>query len=82
MRRLHCPGQKGRPCWSLNVRVVQRECNHSKFNGSQWTPSAYSELTCLECGRRWRTKSKLVRRIEDITDADWAILDMNIGRSK
>ena len=67
-RRLTCPGDRlpGRgavdrePCRSANVVVVTRRGNYSRFSGSRFTPSAYSELRCLDCGRFWRSKSNLV----------------------
>jgi len=49
----------------LNWRVLQRNCNHSTFNGSHRTPSAYSEIKCLSCGRCWRTKAAYVSRLND-----------------
>lgn len=68
-------------CGSKNLRVNQRQCNHSKFNGGHYTPSDWSEIVCLECGRSWRTKAKAVDSIADMTKADWKTLDTNIGRS-
>lgn len=34
---------------------MQRYCNHSKFNGSRYTPSRYSEVRCRRCAHTWRT---------------------------
>jgi hypothetical protein len=38
-------------------RVTDFRCNHSAFNGYHWTASDYSAVTCLCCGRFWRTKA-------------------------
>ena len=43
-----------------NWRVVDYHCNHSAFNGYHRTPSDYSSICCLACGRYWRTKAKYV----------------------
>lgn len=48
-------------------RVVDRNCNYSKFNGSQWTASDYSALVCLDCGWHWRTKAAYVVEVTDAT---------------
>lgn len=48
---------QARGCGSLHLAVMQRLCNHSAFNGYRWTPSKYSEVHCLDCGRMWRTKA-------------------------
>ena len=45
--------------------VVQRNCNHSAFNGYRQTPSDYSGIRCLRCGTFWRTKAQYVRRLSD-----------------
>lgn len=47
--------------------VVQRNCNHSAFNGYHRTPSDYSEIKCTHCGRRWRTNANYVRHLPDGT---------------
>jgi hypothetical protein len=44
-----------------NWRVVVRNANYSAFNGGRRTPSDFSQLTCLTCGRAWRTKAAYVR---------------------
>lgn len=41
-------------------RVTVYKANYSAFNGGRRTPSQYSELVCLTCGRRWRTKAAYV----------------------
>jgi hypothetical protein len=40
--------------------VVARNCNHSAFNGYRYTPSDYSGVKCLDCGRYWRTRAEYV----------------------
>jgi hypothetical protein len=40
--------------------VVARHCNHSAFNGYHYTPSDWSGIKCLDCGRYWRTKAEYV----------------------
>jgi hypothetical protein len=45
--------------------VTMRNFNMSAFNGYHHTSSDYSELVCLECGRRWRTKARYVRHLPD-----------------
>lgn len=45
--------------------VVARRCNHSAFNGYHWTPSNYSGIKCLDCGRYWRTDAGYVRTLPD-----------------
>lgn len=45
--------------------VVHRRCNFSTFNGRHWTPSAWSLLSCLDCGRSWRSKGKYVDDLPD-----------------
>jgi hypothetical protein len=45
--------------------VTARRCNYSAFNGGRYTPSAYSEVRCLTCGRRWRTKARYVSTLAD-----------------
>jgi hypothetical protein len=55
-----CEGPNKRENW----RVRQYKCNHSAFNGYRYTPSDYSSIHCLECGRAWRTKAKYVDEIQ------------------
>ncbi len=42
------------------ARVAVRYGNYSAFNGYHFTPSDYSELVCLNCLMRWRTKADYV----------------------
>lgn len=50
---------------ATDVVVVHRRCNYSAFNGGRRTPSAYSLVRCLVCGRMWRTKAAYVMRLRD-----------------
>lgn len=45
--------------------VVQRNCNYSAFSGYHRTPSDYSGVQCLACGRYWRTKAGYVKGLPD-----------------
>jgi hypothetical protein len=56
-----CKGIDRRRSWV----VMHRNCNYSAFSGYRWTPSDYSEVKCLVCGRRWRTKAAYVRQLPD-----------------
>lgn len=47
--------------------VLQRNCNHSAFNGWHQTPSRYSEIGCRRCGSRWRTRAAYVNALNDST---------------
>lgn len=40
--------------------VIERNCNHSAFNGYHYTPSDYSEIMCMRpgCVGMWRTKAE------------------------
>lgn len=51
----------------INWRVLQRQCNHSAFNGYHFTPSEWSSIVCLVCRHAWRTKSRYVSRLKDIS---------------
>jgi len=44
-------------------RITAYRCNHSAFNGYKATPSDYSQLRCLRCGKFWRTKAAYVSGI-------------------
>ena len=58
----NCADKKARK-WA----VLQRCGNASAFNGYRWQFSAYSAVTCLACGRVWRTKAAYVRDLPDIS---------------
>ncbi len=47
-------------CTKRDLEVIVYKANYSLFNGGRRTPSAYSEVACLNCERRWRTKAAYV----------------------
>lgn len=53
-----------------DIVVTMRNHNRSAFNGYRVTPSRYSELLCLACGRSWRSRAKFVARLRDATDTE------------
>jgi hypothetical protein len=61
-----CRQPHHKPYW----RVVQRNCNHSAFNGYHWTPSDYSMIICMVqgCPGCWRSKGRFVADIPDAQD--------------
>lgn len=58
------PASERRRYW----RVAQRRQNRSAFNGYRPTPSAYSEVVCLVCEARWRTRAGYVHLLADSID--------------
>lgn len=50
--------------------VLQRNCNHSAFNGYHRTYSDYSQVMCRVCGATWRTKADYVASVDDAPE-DW-----------
>ena len=60
-----CERSQDRASWL----VTARRCNFSAFNGYRRTPSAWSEIRCVEelggCGERWRTKAAYVDQLPD-----------------
>jgi hypothetical protein len=54
-----CPERK-KPVLDRDWVIEQDRCNHSAFDGYRWTPSDYSTVRCLSCGRVGRTKAKYV----------------------
>ena len=48
-----------------NWEVLQRNCNHSAFNGYHYTPSDYSTVRCKTCGAVGRTKADYVALLRD-----------------
>lgn len=66
-----CPGSLAERMGSWVVRVLRG--NYSAFNGYRFTPSAYSEVSCLRCDRRWRTNAKYVDDLprKPYTDPDY-----------
>lgn len=59
---LACTERSHRPRW----RVVMRHFNCSAFNGYHRTPSAFSQVLCLECGINWRTSATYVEKLPDL----------------
>lgn len=59
-------------CSRDNYRVSHRNHNHSYFEtpkgGAHY--SDYSEIVCLACGWRFRTKTKWSARAPDLTQAE------------
>lgn len=47
-----------------------RRANYSTFNGRRRTPSAYSQVSCGECGRWWRTKAAYVDDLPNTPQGD------------
>jgi hypothetical protein len=45
--------------------VMMRRCNMSAFSGYRVTSSDYSEVKCVDCGCRWRTKANYVDDLPD-----------------
>jgi hypothetical protein len=61
------PHEKGACfCRPKNVRVVDRDCNYSAFNGCRCTPSRYSGVLCGTCGHHWRAKGAWVDAAQDV----------------
>lgn len=58
----HCKHPDYRSQW----RVSQRHCSRSAFNGYRQTYSDWSEVVCLACGARWRTKARYVATLPDL----------------
>ena len=61
-----CPERK-KPISERKWVVIDRNCNHSAFNGYHCTPSTYSALNCQSCGSVWRTDAKYVADLSDGT---------------
>lgn len=64
------PCRCGTPNPREHWRVTQYKCNHSKFNGSRKTWSDYSEVLCLGCLGRWRSRAKYIEALAKATDAE------------
>jgi hypothetical protein len=56
-----CRNNEHRPHWRVDVR----NANHSAFNGYHRTWSAYSQVSCGQCGAVWRTKAAYVDALPD-----------------
>ena len=66
----HCAERK-KPIADRNWTVVQHRCNHSAFNGYQYTPSDYSTVRCCACGRVGRTKAAYVYDLVTAGKTGW-----------
>lgn len=62
--RCKCVERK-KPIAERQWLVTQRYCNHSAFNGYQYTPSEYSTVICETCGAAGRTKALYVAELAD-----------------
>lgn len=60
-------GKNGRVRHSGPLVVLTRNANRSAFNGYRHTPSAYSAVKCMCCGRHWRSKGAFVDTLPDAT---------------
>lgn len=60
----HC-AERAKPIQDRNWVVLDRQANHSAFNGYHWTPSAYSHLLCNTCRASGRTKAAYVAFVPD-----------------
>lgn len=66
-----CAGKNRRANWV----VIQRNCNHSAFNGYHQTFSDYSHVICLSpgCTGSFRTKANYVLDLPDaeLKNGEW-----------
>jgi hypothetical protein len=53
-----------RPHW----RVSERDTG---FQNGRRVPAVSSEVLCLACGHRWRTRARYLRHLADITTAEF-----------
>ena len=65
--------ERRKPVVDRAWKVTQRQCNHSAFNGYQYTPSDYSTVMCLVCGAIGRTKARFVGALKDASNEDLGI---------
>lgn len=67
----HCEEAR-KPLAERAWRVRAYKCNHSAFNGSRYTPSAYSAIVCLTCRAYWRTKADYAGQLRpDLEAGRW-----------
>jgi len=57
--------QSAKPFGERSWVVLVRNGNYSAFNSYRFTHSDYSSVTCLDCGRTWRTKAAYVAKLCD-----------------
>ena len=60
-------GERKKPVGDRQWYVMQRNCNHSAFNGYHETYSDYSTVYCLACRAMGRTKADYVYSLKDST---------------
>lgn len=67
----NCPESK-KPVSERLWFVMQRNCNHSAFNGNRYQYSDYSSVCCQgtrengsKCWGSWRTKAAYVKHLKD-----------------
>lgn len=63
--------ERHKPMAQREWYVVQRNCNHSAFNGYHRTYSDYSSISCAKCPGHWRTKASFVSRLRDLDTDHW-----------
>ncbi len=51
--------------------VLMYRCNYSAFNGRHHTPSDYSQIGCVKCRKRWRTKAAYVETLVHMSSHAW-----------
>ncbi|GAB4327423.1 MAG: hypothetical protein Kow0037_00970 [Calditrichia bacterium] len=57
--------ERRKPVLKRNWVVTMRKYNCSAFNGYKRTPSDYSEVRCLRCGKVGRTKAQYVDQLRN-----------------
>ena len=60
----HCEERK-KAIAERNWLVIDRNCNHSAFNGYRYEWSEYSLVHCRTCGALGRTKAEYVDSLKD-----------------
>lgn len=57
--------ERKKPVAERRWLVMDRNCNHSAFNGYHRTASEWSSVRCASCRSIWRTKANYVNRLKD-----------------
>lgn len=65
-RRHPDPFLQGCEAGPSSWRVERRNYSCSAFNGYRREWSAYSDVSCLECGHHWRTRAKYVGGLRNV----------------
>jgi hypothetical protein len=68
----HCE-ERRKPIRERKWKVIQRNCNHSAFNGYHYTPSDYSTVWCVVCNAVGRTRAQYVEELDDVTAAELGV---------